>query len=300
MSRAIARSVLRLYPLAFQRRYGEELRALLEQSPPRLRSVLDLLRGALVAHLRPPASLATQVDPADRVRASTSGVLACWVLFAAAGFGFYKTTEDEPFSAAGHAHPVLGLAHHAIQVLAIVATAAVVLGALPLIATAVVHARRDRALGRLVGRPLIPVIVYGILTALLVAVSVTGNSQQVTGAHIAAVVWGLAGLACGAACVLACRATLFAVPVAPPRLLTALKAGTLVTFAMVGIALTTAIYALALAVDAGPLSGAPNGPLQTTVGFSLIVQLLTMCLAGGLAVATTLRGWRAAGSLAAA
>jgi hypothetical protein len=131
---------------------------------------------------------------------------------------------------------------------------------------------------------------------------VTGNSQHVTAAHLAAVAWGLAGLTCGAACVLACRATLFAVAVAvaPPRLLAALTAGTLVTVAMVGIALATATYALALAIDAGQLSGAANGPLQTTVGFSLIVQLMTMCVAGGLAVTTTRRGWRAAGPLAAA
>jgi hypothetical protein len=42
------------------------------------------------------------VDPVDRVRASTGGVLACWVVFAASGFAFYKTTEDAPFSAAGY------------------------------------------------------------------------------------------------------------------------------------------------------------------------------------------------------
>ena len=69
--------------------------------------MLDLIRGALVAHLHPHNAPPGAVDAADRVRASASGVLMCWVLFAAAGFAFYKTTEDPPFSAAGHAHPLL-------------------------------------------------------------------------------------------------------------------------------------------------------------------------------------------------
>jgi hypothetical protein len=47
-------------------------------------TVLDLLRGALAAHLRPPTAAAELVGCADRVRASVSGQLACWVVFAAA------------------------------------------------------------------------------------------------------------------------------------------------------------------------------------------------------------------------
>src|ERR1022692_587373 len=108
MSRPLARLALWLYPLAFRRRYGQEMRALLDQTPTRALAVLDLLRGALAAHLRPPATADGLVDSADRMRASASGVLACWVVFAAAGFGFYKTTEGAPFTAAGHAHPLLG------------------------------------------------------------------------------------------------------------------------------------------------------------------------------------------------
>ncbi|HWF25103.1 MAG TPA: hypothetical protein VG275_06640, partial [Solirubrobacteraceae bacterium] len=113
MRRRLARLALRLYPLAFRRRYGAEMVALLDATPPRVATVLDLLRGALVAHARPPAATAGVVGSADRVRASASGVLACWVAFAAAGFAFYKTTEN--FTAAGYEHPVLGDVHFSIQ-----------------------------------------------------------------------------------------------------------------------------------------------------------------------------------------
>src|SRR6202020_699325 len=156
MTVRLARFALSLYPLAYRRRYGEEMPARLEDEPPRARTVLDLLKGALVAHLRARNAPAGAVDPADRVRASASGVLMCWVLFAAAGFGFYKTTEDQPFSDAGHVHPLLRDAHLAVQAVAVIASAAVVLGALPLIAVARAGDRvrgADRGGGRVCAQP---------------------------------------------------------------------------------------------------------------------------------------------------
>lgn len=46
--------IVGLYPRAWRVRYGDELDALLEVGPLRLRDRLDLLRGALDAHLHPP------------------------------------------------------------------------------------------------------------------------------------------------------------------------------------------------------------------------------------------------------
>jgi len=53
MSTRLARLALALYPLAYRRRYGQEMHALLGDVPPGLRGLLDLVRGALAAHLRP-------------------------------------------------------------------------------------------------------------------------------------------------------------------------------------------------------------------------------------------------------
>jgi len=165
MSRALARALLQLYPMAYRRRYGEEMRALLDQTPVRAMTLADLLRGALAAHLRPAAAA---LSPADRVRASASAVLACWVAFAAAGFGFYKTTEGARFAAIGTTHPLLGDAHLAVQALAIGASGAVVLGALPLIAAALAQARRQPRLRMVLMLPILAVLVFAVLTALLV------------------------------------------------------------------------------------------------------------------------------------
>jgi hypothetical protein len=45
--------LLRLYPARWQRRYATEMDALLADDPPGLRARLDLVRGALDAHLHP-------------------------------------------------------------------------------------------------------------------------------------------------------------------------------------------------------------------------------------------------------
>ena len=44
--------ILRLYPAAWRRRYGDELSDLLEEMPASPATILDLLRGALTLHLR--------------------------------------------------------------------------------------------------------------------------------------------------------------------------------------------------------------------------------------------------------
>jgi hypothetical protein len=294
MTRWLARQALRLYPLAYQRRYGEEMRALLEDQPPHAGTVFDLLKGAARAHLRPAEAPAGVVEAADRVRASTSGVLLCWVFFAAAGFAFYKTTEDLPFSSAGHAHPLLRDAHLAVQAVALIASAAVVLGALPLILSALAQARQDPSVRRTVALPFLPVLGFGALTAVVIALAHASSA----GAGIA-VLWWIAGLACGTTCVLTCRAALFAAPVGAGRLRTALVAGTIVTVAMIAIAASTAVYAIALTADASRLAAEANGPYQLlSVTASLIVQVVVMVGAGVIATVATTRGWRVESDLA--
>ena len=46
------KSILRLYPSAWRRRYGEELSDLLDEMPSSPRTTLDLIRGAVTQHFR--------------------------------------------------------------------------------------------------------------------------------------------------------------------------------------------------------------------------------------------------------
>ena len=293
MSR-LAKVALGLYPVAFRRRYGDEMLALLEDSPPGPRGTLDLMRGAISAHARPPAGLTSSISGEDRLRATSSGVLSCWIAFAAAGFGFYKTTEDHQFSSLGGAHLAIGGAHTAIQGLAVLASIAVLAGALPLIVAAVRQSRRSRPVRNAIGLAAGAVAIFAISTAALVVFANSARSLSDGAAGLAFSAWVLIGLACGVVCSLAARSGLFAARVRRRGLVAALTCGTLVTAAMALMALATALYAVALAVDGSGLAGQGNGPFGApSVGISICIQLVVMLAAAGLAAVSVRRGWLA-------
>ena len=75
--------LLRLYPAWWLERYGDEMSALLETRPPNARARLDLMRGALDAHLRSP-------EPERGSRRSIAAALiagAAWTIAGVASVG---------------------------------------------------------------------------------------------------------------------------------------------------------------------------------------------------------------------
>ncbi len=292
--RHLARVAIAAYPLAFRRRYGAEMRALIEESSPGALDVLDLLRGALGAHLHPPTGPRVALEPAEQVRASASAVLACWVAFAAAGFGYYKTTEDGPATLAGSAHPLLGDTHLLMQILAVVGSLALLGGALPLIAVALSQARLRAPLRRLVSVPPLAVLCFAGLTGLLVVVAHAHRGHPGTVGRGAFVVWLACGVVCGGVCVVFARRALFALGVSRASLVISLIGATVVTGAMVAMALATGTYAVALVVDAPHVAGASNGPFGVSgLGVAVLMQTLVMSAAAALAWVSLRRGWRA-------
>ncbi len=291
MNVRIARLCIAFYPLAFRRRYGQEMEALIAESRPGGRGIVDLLAGAMRAHLRPPRGLTVHTN--DRLRLSASAVLACWVVFAAAGFGFYKTTEGQSFMSAGYAHQLLGDAHDTVQTLAGLASIVLIMGAAPLIALAVRQAARTPRLRGVVSVPPLAVLAFIALTAALTLAARSPAAPGFVG-HAAFVVWGVAGLLCGAACVIGARIALFATPASRETLRMAMGAASLVTLGMIAIAASTIIYAIVLHLDAPGLAAAANGPFGAPdTLISIVIQAIVMALAAGLASVATLRGLRA-------
>ncbi|HEX4108233.1 MAG TPA: hypothetical protein VHX88_08880 [Solirubrobacteraceae bacterium] len=293
MSRRLARAIVhRLYPRGFRRRYGDELDALLEDAAPGPLAVLDLLRGALVMRVRAPRGLSEELYVGERLRGGVSALLACWVLFCAAAFGFYKDTEGQSSFGDVHRHEILGGAHLVVLGLA---SLAVLLGAAPLVLAVLGHARRSP--GRVRWLTLVPPLAVGAFAVLtdVLALAHAGRpaAQPTVAGRGAFAAWGLAGLACGAVCVVAARSVLYAVPVAGRRLLAAMACGTVVTGAMVAITAAVAVYAIALPADAARPAAAPTGPLQIPTGASLAGELAVMAMCATLAVTSTRRGWRA-------
>lgn len=276
MSARLARLALALYPLAYRRRYGEEMAALVEDQGASPRAVADLARGAVRAHVRPEPAVAASVDSDDHVRLGISAVLLCWVLFAFAGLAHYKTTEGRPFEGPGGVPGLLGVAHLGIQILAAVGSAAVVAGAAPLVRAALHQVDSRPAARRAVLLACGCVVTFvGVTVALVVlAAAKPGFSSGVEALIVLA--WILLAVACGVGCALAARRGLFAIAVPPRALPLAVICAGVVAAAMVGIALLTLIYLVDL-VAATNLASMPNGPLgNPDVRASLVLQLIAM------------------------
>ncbi len=294
MSARLARLALALYPLAWRRRYGAEMAALVEDSGASPRTVANLARGAVRAHLRPEPAVAGALDRDDRLRLSAATVLLCWALFAAAIFGFAKTTEEADFGAAGSAHALLGGAHLALQLLAVLATLAFLVGAVPLVLVALGQARR---------RPAVRRAAFFAAGCVALTVAATGTVVLIANGHPdagsglregALVIWIGVGIASAIGCALAARRGLFAADVPAGMLRLAGACAAVVAVAMVGIAVATAAYLGALLVDAPSLAGEGNGPGSSlSVGASVAICVAAMALTAAVGVVSAARSRRA-------
>ncbi|MGK2849310.1 MAG: hypothetical protein ACSLFN_00100 [Candidatus Limnocylindrales bacterium] len=81
-SRAPGRRLLRLYPRAWRDRYGVEMAALLESTAPDFRARIDLVRGALDAHLSRADAAPGRIGIAAALVAG-----AAWAIIAVASLG---------------------------------------------------------------------------------------------------------------------------------------------------------------------------------------------------------------------
>jgi hypothetical protein len=293
-SARLARLALALYPLAYRRRYGEEMAALVEDQGASPRAVADLARGAFRAHLRPEPAVAAALPRADRVRLGVSSVLFCWVLFAAAIIAFAKTTEEPAFHAAASAHGVLGGAHLALQLFFVLASAAFLLGAAPLVVLALAQARKRPGVRRAALAATACVAVLVAATAVLVVVANHEPPPDDAGRAGLLAGWACVAVACGFGCALAARRGLFAAAMPTAVLRFAAACAAVVAAAMVGIALATLAYLIALVTSATGLASTPNGPFgNPDVRVSLLLVLAVMVTAAvpaALAAARACRG----------
>jgi hypothetical protein len=295
MNARLARLALALYPLAYRRRYGEEMAALVEDQGASPRAVVDLARGAVRAHVRPEPAVSEALDRGDRVRLGVSAVLLCWVLFAAAIFAFAKTTEEPAFRAAASAHAVLGGAHSALQVLFVLASTAFLLGAAPLVVIALAQARKRPGVRRaaLAAVGCVAVLVIATGAVVLVANQDPGPSEAARTALLAG--WILVGMACAIGCALAARRGLFAAAIPAGALRLAAGCAAVVAAAMIGIAIATLAYLVGLVSSATGLASTPNGPLgNPDVRVSLLLVLAVMVAAAVPAGLGAKRAWRGA------
>ena len=188
-----ARAALALYPPSWRARYGDEVRALLDESGGGARAVASLAWRALPAWIWPAPHLH---DRPARMRASLATGLMSWSFLVGLGLVFAQLTQLQGYRPAGH--PVVGWCYAVFDAALAVSVLAAGLGGLPLWLLMLRRARRDRSLPDL-ALLLAPVVVpVGYLAAVRVTVQLAGGPHGVSPWWFLAVTlagFGAAGLA---------------------------------------------------------------------------------------------------------
>lgn len=273
-----------LYPHAWRNRYEAELQALLEEAPLTPRILIDLLRGALDAHVHPrglPAS------PPRRMRATISATLSCWIALVFLGAGFAKATEDPPF----RAHAIPGAAWLSVAALALTGAGVMALAGAPLAFTVLRQAWLERTpvLRRAVGFTVLAPAAFAALTGLVSAVAARNQGSASPGDALV-VVWAGLAVLIGAGCALAARAGLLNARLPAWQLVLGVAGAWLLARIMAALTIAVGLYALFLALDAPSVAASPNGPFNLPTTVVLGSQLVGMVLASALATVTTRRG----------
>ena len=164
--------LVRLYPPGWRERYGEEFEALLEQCLHGPMDVLDIVLGALDAHLGFTAAVNWRsMNMNNKLRTAILLVFAAYIAFIVAGMGLYGLADDSPMAAlmkTGADLPLL-LSWLTVQAGALIALLAVVIGGLPLawivIRRALTSSRQDLRLLLVPVLSFLALVLYAVFVA---------------------------------------------------------------------------------------------------------------------------------------
>ena len=175
MIRSLRPMLTRLYPRAWRDRYGEEFTELLAQCLNTPMDVVDILLGALDAHLQllSGESLTWRVlNMLNKIRTAILIVFAAYIGFVIAGFALVGMADDSPMIALTRSNITLATAWIILQAAAAIALLAVVIGGLPLAITVIRRALTETHTG--LGWLLVPVIAFLVLAVYVLVVILVG------------------------------------------------------------------------------------------------------------------------------
>ena len=176
-AKRLAAVALSTYPPAWQARYRDEMRVLLEDTGVDGRTVASLVRGALTAWARPPAHLYRR-DPAAKARGALATVLAAWTVLAGLGLVYGQLNETQGLHTVTPGHPLTQWSYQTYAFAAHISVAVVIIGGLPLWChmLRVAHRQRRRTDQALLLAPVgIPILFLGGLVTTAKLVRHPGN-----------------------------------------------------------------------------------------------------------------------------
>jgi hypothetical protein len=169
-AQAVACGSLRLYPAAWRARYGDEVRALLEDSGADLRTIASLAWQAMLARIWPSRHL---YDPPARMRASLATVAVAWTVLAGLAAVFASFTQAQSWlldNLTGPRHLVIQWSYWVFDGAVGASLLAVAAGGLPLWFLMLHRARRQhrpREIAWLLAPAVVPAVYLGAASVTL-------------------------------------------------------------------------------------------------------------------------------------
>jgi hypothetical protein len=170
--------LMRLYPLSWRNRYGAEFDALLEECLHSPLDVLDVILGALDAHLQLLNGENINwrlLNMLNKLRTTILMVFASYVAFIVAGMSLVGLLDDSPMIPLMQTDPAPAFVMGVIRITAVLALLAVIIGGMPLAVTVIRHVlASDRTSIKLL---LVPVLSFAILMLYFGFVFLVGTGQ---------------------------------------------------------------------------------------------------------------------------
>jgi hypothetical protein len=164
--------LINLYPRLWRERYGEEFDALLEECLHSPLDALDIFLGALDAHLEFPYEMNWRLmNMLNKLRTTILLVFAGYIGFIIGGMSLYGMVDDSPMAVLMKTDAPLFAAWVTVEVGAVIALLAVVIGGLPIawtvIRRALTSAREDLRLLLVPVFAFLALVVYAGFMALI-------------------------------------------------------------------------------------------------------------------------------------
>ena len=129
----IRRWLVGLYPRVWRERYGDEFEILLEECLHSPLDALDIVLGALDAHLELPYETNWRlINMISKHRSTILFVFAAYIAFIVAGFSLNGLMDDSQLVPLTRSNPALSISYTMIEIGSVIALFAIVVGGAPL------------------------------------------------------------------------------------------------------------------------------------------------------------------------
>ncbi len=300
----IHKLLLCLYPRVWRARYEEEMLVVLASRPLSLFEGIDVIRGALDAHLHP-CLATTDVPLAERVRLILSSlrcslltIFCAYVGFILAGLGFQKLTEATDFQEIAQGYTIVGLSFHLIVVGAVGTLLAVLVGGLPIVVAVIRSALAQKRWSSLILLA-VPILTFTMFLTATFFLGMVGHPstqplwlRSIHQSFFFGTLIAAAIVSAGAVCTAVARSEI------PERLLRfAVLPSILISGTMALIAVSTVVWGLGLRDSAPQIFSGYEGIVRTSTMGTWLGIVITMAIATALATLFLIRSLSAYAAL---